>query len=221
VTGAVDRPRWSHVLFDLDGTLADGRRGIVHALQHALAQRQIMRREAELLQFIGPPLQEVFAEGFGFAAPEVELAVAAYRDYYADRGIHEVELYAGIPALLARLRRSGLVLGVATSKPRVYAARILDAFGLTEHFSGLSGPELDGSRRHKPEVIEHVLAQLGAPARGDVVMVGDRVYDVEGARHSGIASITVGWGFGSDDELARARADHHAPDVEALGRLLA
>jgi phosphoglycolate phosphatase len=211
---------YSTVLFDLDGTIADGRRGILSSLRHALARWDIERDDAHLLPFIGPPLHEVFADGFGFDPARTLQAVDAYREYYADRGIYEVETYAGVPALLRELAARGVTLAVATSKPHVYASRILEHFDLLDAFAFVSGPELDGTRRHKPQIIEHALARLGDPARERAAMIGDRFYDVDGARKTGLRSIAVGWGFGSADELARAQPDLHAASVDELRALL-
>lgn len=208
------------LLFDLDGTIVDGRRGILHSLRHALARWQIERDDAALLPFIGPPLHEVFAEGFGFDHARTHEAVDTYREYYADRGLYEVETYAGVPELLRELAERGATLAVATSKPHVYATRILEHFGLLEAFAFVSGPELDGTRRHKPEIIEHALARIGDPERERTAMIGDRSYDVEGARATGLRSIAVGWGFGSAEELSRAQPDFHAATVDDLRALL-
>jgi phosphoglycolate phosphatase len=208
------------VLFDLDGTIVDGRRGILQSLRHALARWNIEREDERLLAFIGPPLHEVFAEGFGFDAERTQQAVDAYREYYTDRGLYEVETYAGVPELLRELVERGATLAVATSKPHVYATRILEHFGLLDAFAFVSGPELDGTRRHKPEIIEHALTRIGDPDREQTAMIGDRFYDVEGARATGLRSIAVGWGFGSAHELARARPDFHAATVDELRGLL-
>lgn len=211
---------YATILFDLDGTIVDGRRGILRSLRHALARWDIERDDAHLLPFIGPPLHEVFSEGFGFDEARTHAAVAAYREYYADRGLFEVEAYAGIPDLLRELATTGTTLAVATSKPHVYATRILEHFDLLPLFAFVSGPELDGTRRHKPQIIEHALARVGNPARDRAAMIGDRFYDVDGARQTGLHSIAVGWGFGSPEELSRARPDHHAGTVDELRSLL-
>lgn len=207
------------VLFDLDGTLVDGRRGILRAMQHALRANGIERSDERLSYFIGPPLHEVFSEHFGFSAADTQAAVDKYREYYADTGVLEVELYDGIRELLQALEGRAH-LAVATSKPHVYARQILDHFGLLDHFSIVSGPELDGTRRHKPEIIDHALQHLGEPPRSQTVMIGDRFYDVRGARKTGVNAISVGWGFGSADELREAGADAHANTVAELSGLL-
>jgi phosphoglycolate phosphatase len=207
------------VLFDLDGTLVDGRRGILRAMQHALRAKGIERTDERLSYFIGPPLHEVFSEHFGFSEADTLAAVDKYREYYADTGVLEVELYPGIPELLEALRGDAQ-LAVATSKPHVYARQILEHFELLDHFGIVSGPELDGTRRHKPEIIEHALGHLGGPPRDQTVMIGDRFYDVRGARKTGVNAISVGWGFGSPDELRDAKPDAHAETVHELHQLL-
>jgi phosphoglycolate phosphatase len=205
------------ILFDLDGTLVDGRAGILEGMRRALARLGRAWPDADLAGLIGPPLQEVFPDALGIPPHEVDEAIAVYREDYSTRGIFDAFVFEGIPALLAELDAT---IALATSKPHVYAERILAHFGLREHFVCVAGPELDGTRRHKPDLIEYVLQQLGQPHRGTAVMIGDRKYDVDGARAAGIAAITVGWGFGAPDELAAAKPDHHARRVADLRALL-
>ena len=205
------------VLFDLDGTLVDGRSGIVEGMKRALARLGRAWPEAELAGLIGPPLQDVFPDALGIPPEEVDAAIAAYREDYSTRGLFDAHVFVGIPALLAELDAT---IALATSKPHIYAERILQHFGLREHFSVVAGPELDGTRRHKPDLVEYVLEHLGQPSRETAVMIGDRKYDVDGARAAGIAAISVGWGFGGTDELAAAQADHHVDTVADLRALL-
>jgi phosphoglycolate phosphatase len=207
------------VLFDLDGTLSDPAVGIVAALRAALGATGVeLATAGRLERFIGPPLQECFAE-LGLAPDGVAAAITAYRAYYAEVGLFENAVYPGVADLLASLEGDGFGLAVATSKPATFAVRILDHFGLLDRFEVVAGPELDGRNRHKHEVIALALAGLGAePA--SAVMVGDRLHDVAGARHHGLVAVGVTWGYGTREELVAAGADHLVDTPAELGGLL-
>jgi phosphoglycolate phosphatase len=209
------------VLFDLDGTLTDPKAGITRSIQHALRKRGRPVPDADSLEeLIGPPLEHSFRSHFGMSRAEARQAVEDYREYFAERGLYENELYPGIPELLAELRGAGLRLGLATSKPTVFAERILTHFGLTPHFECVVGSFLDGRREEKAEVIADALAALPGVAPASALHVGDRRHDVEGARANGIGAIAVGWGYGSREELARAGPRALVQSVAALRRLL-
>ena len=151
---------------------------------------------------------------------EARQAVEDYREYFADRGLYENELYRGIPELLAELRGAGLRLGLATSKPTVFAERILTHFGLAPHFECVVGSFLDGRRVAKAEVIADALAALPGIGRAHALHVGDRRHDIDGARANGIGAIAVGWGYGSREELTSAGPQALVESVPALRRLL-
>lgn len=197
---------YSTVLFDLDGTLTDPGVGIANSAAHALAAigREPLS-DRQLAAFVGPPLQEAFA-ALGFDTETCTVLVRTYREYFAEQGILENRVYPGIEEMLERLRENGTTLAVATSKPLIFARRVLRHFGLDTYFAQVSGPELDGTRRHKHEVIADVLARLGRAAGADVVMVGDREHDVQGARRAGLDCVGVTWGYGAGGELVRAGA---------------
>jgi len=195
------------VLFDLDGTLTDPRAGIVASLRHAF---QSLGRpcpsDDELSSWIGPPLHRAFARHFGSDdVALVERAVAAYRERYAVLGLFENQLYPGTREALVELGRLGLRLFVATSKPTVFAERILEHFELTRCFEAVHGSELSGARADKAELIAYVLhAHQLAAAR--TTMVGDREHDVLGARRCGVRAFGVLWGYGRAEELLAAGA---------------
>lgn len=213
------------VLFDLDGTLTDPAVGILTGLRAGLTAAGIDPGSVGRLErFIGPPLQECFAE-VGLGPDGVAVAIAAYRAYYGEAGLYQGTLHAGVLDVLEALSGCGAVLGVATSKPRPYAERIVAHFGLTPFFATVAGPELDGSNRHKHEVIALALAALGAgPGRaaepGAAVMVGDRSHDMVGARRTGLLPVGVTWGFGSAEELVGAGAAHLVHSPAELGAFL-
>ncbi len=189
-----------YCLFDLDGTLTDPETGIVASLRHALSAVGMPEMEhGRLRALIGPPLQDAFLL-LGVPRERLDEAVHAYRDRYTD-GMYENEVIAGIPAVLEALVADGWTLAVATSKPAVYAEKILVHFGLDGFFAYVAGATLDGSRRHKADVVRHALDVLGAPPEA-AVMVGDRMEDVAGAAACRVRSIAVTWGFGEAAEFA-------------------
>jgi phosphoglycolate phosphatase len=209
------------VLFDLDGTLTDPKAGITRSIQHALRKRGRPVPHADALEgLIGPPLEHSFRSHFAMTPAEARQAVEDYREYFADTGLFENAVYPGIPELLASLRAEGVRLALATSKPTVFAERILAHFALAEHFDQVVGSHLDGRRVEKHELIADALSTLSGVARERAVHVGDRRHDVEGARANGIDVIAVGWGYGTRAELEAARPTALAESVGALRRLL-
>ncbi|HEX6186455.1 MAG TPA: HAD hydrolase-like protein [Pyrinomonadaceae bacterium] len=210
-----------HVLLDLDGTLTNPRLGITRCMRYALECLSVACPSDDVLaSFIGPPLRGTFAALLGTPDRErIEEAMARYRERFADTGLFENEVYGGIPELLARATEAGARLFVATSKPAVYAERILTHFSLRPHFAGVYGSELGGRFENKTDLLEHL---LGAEriAANEAVMVGDRAADVFAAQANGVRSIGVLWGYGSERELVEAGADSLCPDPGALTRML-
>jgi phosphoglycolate phosphatase len=192
------------IMFDLDGTLSDSAPGILGSLRHAFDVNGVPRLDPQVERaLLGPPFYESLPPLIGAAAlPDV---IAAYRDHYGRVGMYETSVYPCIREVLAGLRAQEARLAVATSKPETYAVPIVEYLGLTEFFETIGGDDLDGSLRTKALVIGKVLARLGEPAPTDVLMVGDRVHDVEGARAHGIRTIGAGWGYEMPGELAAAK----------------
>lgn len=209
------------ILFDLDGTLTDPAIGIIRSIQYALDKYKIVEDDLDKLRlFIGPPLIDSFRVHYSFDEREATRAVEYYRQYFSETGIYENLIFPGIPQLLEKLQKNNKKLFVATSKPTVFAQRIVDYFGISDFFECVVGSNLDGTRCIKAEVIEHVLAGLPDVAKDRVVMVGDREYDVIGARENSIASIAVAYGYGTREELEKANPGNIADSVEQLGRML-
>jgi phosphoglycolate phosphatase len=190
-------------LFDLDGTLTDPKTGITRSVQYALDKLGRPVPEAdELTWMIGPPLIASFATVLG-SSENAQEALRLYRERFGEIGLFENEVYAGIPALLQTLRERGVRLFVATSKPHVYARRILDHFELSRFFSGIYGSELDNRNADKCDLIRHILEQERFDPAG-AVMIGDRKHDAIGAKANGLAAIGVTWGYGCRQELLDA-----------------
>ena len=201
-----------YLLFDLDGTLTDPKEGITKSVRHALEHFGIHVKELEqLTPFIGPPLTDSFESFYGFTHEQALEGVRVYREYFSVQGWRENREYAGIREMLEALKRAGLSLFVATSKPEVYAKRILDYFSMTEYFDFVGGADLEGKRVRKADVIRYTLAGAGLGEDGGIlkqaVMVGDREHDILGAKAVGLASVGVLYGYGSRGELEAAGAD--------------
>lgn len=210
----------NYILFDLDGTLTDSSEGITNAVVYALEHYGIHENKKNLRKFIGPPLRDSFQEYYGFSPQKAAEAVEKYREYYNAGGMFENQVYPGIPRLLNRLNGAGKTLIVATSKPEGLARKILEHFELASCFYDIQGADLEGDREKKEDVIRYVLEKHGVTDTEDVVMVGDRRHDVEGAAAFGIPCIGVLYGFGSREELERAEARWIAEDVGELEKLL-
>ncbi|MUL45577.1 HAD-IA family hydrolase [Mycobacterium sp. CBMA293] len=185
------------VLFDLDGTLTDSAEGIVASFRHALGTIGAEVPGGDLAsRVVGPPMHVTLGSmGLGDRADD---AIAAYRADYTSRGWSMNRMFDGIEDLLADLRAAGVRLAVATSKAEPTAQRIVEHFGIHEHFEVVAGASVDGVRSAKADVVAHALAQL-APVPDRVLMVGDRSHDVHGAATHGIDTVVVDWGYGAGD----------------------
>jgi phosphoglycolate phosphatase len=210
------------ILFDLDGTLTDPQEGITRCIAHALERLSVEAPPlAELTWAIGPPLRASLARLIGTEDRDaVETAIGHYRERFADVGLFENAVYDGIPEVLASL--AGAPLFVATSKPQVYAERILRHFDLDRHFVAIHGCELDGTREDKRDLLAHLLAHHGVDPR-EAVMIGDRGVDMRAARHHGVAALGALWGYGDEAELrehgAQALCEMPAGLAGAIGTL--
>lgn len=213
-----------YLLFDLDGTLTDPKVGITTCVQYALQSFGIDEPDLDkLTPFIGPPLKESFMEFYNMSPEQAEAAVEKYRERFKDTGIFENRLYEGIPEMLKALNAKGMHLAVASSKPEVFVKRILEHFNILKYFKVIVGSELDGTRSNKDEVVAEALHRLFGDMeieRDKVFMIGDRRFDVEGARAMGVESVGVTYGYGSLEELKGAKADYVVRSVEELRKFL-
>ena len=210
-----------YILMDLDGTLTNSKEGITKCLQYALAYFGVNVDDLSTLEkYIGPPLEQTFREGFGFGKEQAELAVEKYRERFVPIGMYENQLYAGMEDALQRLRESGKVLIVATSKPEKFAVTILKHFGIDGYFDDICGADPETNRNKKAEVIRYALEKHELNDLSDVLMVGDRKYDVEGAKECGLSCMGVLYGFGNREELEEAGAEYIAETVEDMVQIL-
>jgi phosphoglycolate phosphatase len=207
---------YSHIIFDLDGTLTDPGKGITNSIMYALNRFGISTERSELYKFIGPPLRETFRNYYGFDETAAEQAVVFYREYFSDKGIYENELYPGINELLDLLKQHGRKLYIATSKPTEYSLRILEHFGIDKYFDFVSGSNMDGTMSAKSDLIERVLACINKDNTAGTVMIGDRKYDIEGARFHGLDSVAVTYGYGDISELEKSGPTYIVESTEKL-----
>lgn len=211
---------YENLLFDLDGTLTNSSSGIIASIAYALNKMNVKVPGADILNsFLGPPLLDSFIKYCGMQNADAARAVDYYRDRYSKKGLYENTVYPGIHRLLEMLSARGTKLYLATSKPKVYADKILEYFGLSGFFIETFGCGLDGALHEKSEVIAYAMKKQSIAAES-AVMIGDRKYDILGAKVNNIKSIGVLYGYGSPAELIEAGADIIAESVEELGGLL-
>lgn len=203
--------RYKNIFFDLDGTVTEPVMGITNAIIHALNKFGIeVTDRKQLYKYIGPPLRDSFMEFNGFTKEQAEEAVLAYREYYGEKGILENDIMPGMEQALEKLAAAGCRLFIATSKPEIFAIQILKYLKLDGFFDIIAGSLLDGSRDKKEDVIKNLLDRSGIGASREemenTVMVGDRKFDIIGARHFNLDNIGVLFGYGDKTELDEADA---------------
>ncbi len=212
---------FTHILFDLDGTLTNPRLGIGNSLKYALRQMQIDGYRDEILErFVGPPLQEGFKNLFGLNEHDTQLAVEHFRIYFGEKGLYENEPYDGITELLEELHLSGKRIYVVTSKLEKYAKMIIRHFGFDRYLDGLIGAEASGAHSGKGQLIGKLMERARIQASSSVAMVGDTHYDLIGARENEISGIAVTYGFGTPETLKSCNPDFLVGSVDELAELL-
>lgn len=208
---------YQYILFDLDGTVTDPGVGITNSVCYALRKCGIEVEDRTCLyRFIGPPLQDSFAEYYHFNPKECERAVALYREYFREKGIYENELYKGMDTLLKKLQASGRQVILATSKPESFAVQILQYFHIDAYFDYIAGATMDGRRSKKTDIIAYALEQCNIRDLSSAVMIGDREYDILGAKEMGLDSIGVLYGYGTEEELQNAGATYMVHSLDDI-----
>lgn len=211
---------YKYLLFDLDGTLTNPHEGITKSFQYALRHYGIEESLENLNRVIGPPLADSFMQFYGMDKSTALSAVEKYRERFAAIGIHENIIYPGISEMLCELKKHGKIISLTTSKPLVFAKKILAGFDIAQYFTVQMGSELDGTRNKKSEVIAEVIRLLGNPPKSKILMIGDRRQDIEGAKAEGISSLGVRFGFAEQGELEQAGADYIVDTVTELKEFL-
>ncbi len=218
---------YQYLLFDLDGTLTDSAEGIIKCVQYAAEKMGAELKKAEELRvFVGPPLFESFQNVYGFSEADTQQAIAYYRERFKPIGMFENAVYPGIPEMLKAMKENGKINLIASSKPQEFVETILEHFDIAKYFDIIVGASMDESRNTKEAVIEEALLQLKSTDRygqyndDKCVMIGDRKYDIHGARYFGLRNIGVSYGFAPVGELEEAGADVIVDTVEELTRVL-
>ncbi len=213
--------QFTHIIFDLDGTLSDPRQGIGNAIGYALEKMQIEGFDGFVPDsFIGPPLQQSFQELFNLDKQNTELAIGHFREYYSKKGLFENHPYPGISELLKELHFAGIHMFIATSKLERFALQIASHFGFDKYIARLKGADYKGVHATKTTIITSLLEMQQLAPSEDIVMVGDTVFDVVGGNQNGLSTVAVMYGFGKPEELLTAEPDFWAETVDDLYDIL-
>ena len=207
------------VLFDFDGTVFDTVEGITKSVRYALQKHGMDAELNDLRCFAGPPLVDMFMSFSCVDQEEAEQMVRDFRERYAPVGVYESEPFPGIRELLIRLRRAGMMLGIATSKPQPMAELLLERSGLRECFDVVEGSGGGVNNDAKWQILTRAVERAGAGPE-ECILVGDTKYDVEGAERCGIPCIGVSWGYAAPGELEKAGADRIVNNCEELEKAL-
>jgi len=204
------------VIFDHDGTIVDSAPGILKSANAAFAELGYPTMEmAQFMPFLGPPLQDSFTTYAGMTREEAQRAIAVYRREYAGGNCFVLRVFDGMERLLRNLRAAGVKTAVASSKPTVFLEKVLGGIGLRDLFDAVCGVALDRLHGGKDDIIAEAAKQCGVPLER-CLMVGDRRFDVEGAKALGVPCAGVLYGYGSREELETAGAEFLAEDCAAL-----
>ena len=213
--------KYKVILLDLDGTISDPKIGITKSVQYALSKMNIYESDIEKLNyFIGPPLQDSFAEYYNLNEAQTQKAVDFYRERFKEKGMFENKLYEKIPTLLKSLCEHEVKLVIATSKPTVFAKQIIQYFNITHYFDCIVGSNLDGTRTSKTEILQYILNKYHYYKPDEFIMIGDRKHDIIGATNTGIDSIAVTYGYGSYEELCLCKPTYLVHDIDQINNIL-
>lgn len=211
---------YKYVLFDLDGTLTDSKEGILNSVAYGLKKMgESTKGRLDWHVVVGPPLLLTFEQTYGFPKEKAQQLYDYFQERYSTLGKFENRAFDGIVPLLKEMQEKGIHSFVATSKPQVHAQAICEKFGIAPYVDEIAGPAVGGTDS-KADIIRRILKHLGSIQPGDAVMVGDRRYDVIGAREANLPVIYVGYGYGNEKERETYKPDYFAPSVGALRKIL-
>ena len=214
---------YSYLLFDLDGTITESGPGIMNSVRYTLKKMGFAELPSGTLEkFVGPPLADSFMKYAGMSQEEATQAISCYREYYTSKGIFENSVYPGVEEMLQKLKENGFVLALSTSKPELFAKKILEHFQINQYFSAICGASMDEKRVAKAEVIRYTLdtLKLSESQKGEILMVGDREHDVFGAKENGLDCLGVLYGYGDREELEQAGAKYIADTASDVADIL-
>lgn len=207
---------YKSVIFDFDGTICDTGEGIKKSAKYALDAFNIPSDDWQTLDcFIGPPLLVTFQEQFNQSAADADLLVQKFRERYTNTGIYECELYNGIKQLLINLKDDGMKIGIATSKPQVFVETLLNKFAIAKYFDSVCATSFAADCESKQNIIARCLKELETEPK-DALMVGDRFYDIDGAKADMVDGAGALWGYGSKFEFIECGAKYIVDKVEDI-----
>lgn len=199
---------FKYILFDFDGTLVDSSEGIFKSLTYAFENMGHGTPSEELLKkFVGPPLHYSFTKFAGFTSEHAYEMTEKYRERYKIIGYLENRVYDGIPEMLKRLQNEGYILSTASSKPIKFINDICEQRDIKKYFAHIGGTQFDNIKESKTTVIKDAMKILGADT-GNTLMVGDRLFDIQGAHEAGIPCCAVLFGFGNRAEFKEYKAEY-------------
>ncbi|MBQ0092900.1 MAG: HAD-IA family hydrolase [Clostridiales bacterium] len=212
---------FSCYLFDLDGTLVDTTEGVIKCIDHALKHFGLpIEDTVPFGYYMRPPLFESFTKFAGLSEQDARTAIEIYRERYDTLGKKECFVPDGIEEILQGLCGQGKQLAVSTSKLETAAVEVLERFGLAKYFATVSGSDPEEKVSSKEAVIEQALDRLGVTDKSRVLMIGDRKYDILGAKKCGIRSLGLYAGAAEPGEMENAGADYVAHSVAEMKSLL-
>lgn len=213
--------KFTAVIFDFDGTLADSGEGIKNCVIYALKKYGIEENDRDKLDyFIGPPLFDSFRDLYSVSDEDSDLLVSYYRERYREIGCLESRLYDGILPLLKKLKENGITTGICSSKPEEFVVRISENLGMLPYIDHISAVTFKDKNADKTPLLIKCMDMCGVKASKEIAMVGDRHFDITAAENLGVTAVGVSYGFGSLQELEEAGADFIAGSTKELEKIL-
>lgn len=215
--------RYDLVIFDLDGTLADTKQDLADATNQTMALMGLPKHAPEkVASFVGGGLtlllQRALGPELGADPAVVEKAAAIFKPWYRDHMLDATRPYAGINEMLSALRASGVKMAIATNKPRMFTAGIVEKL-----FPGLFDPIVacadDAPRKPDPTCVALARARNPGIANDRILFVGDSVVDIETARAAGVHVLSCSWGYGERAALEQHRPDWLVDQVSSITRV--
>ena len=200
---------FDYLIFDFDGTVADTGEGILKSLQYSFVAMGDPEPElSDLKKFIGPPVFYSYTHFYGISEERVDLYIKKYRERYREKGIYESKVYDGLKDLLISLKEKKIKVRIASSKPENLIYSVSDYLGITDMFDVIIGVKSDNSKHStKAGLIAQAMEELGAQDKNKVLMVGDRLFDIDGAHEAGLKCCGALWGYGDEEEFKEHNAD--------------
>lgn len=208
---------YNYYLFDFDGTLCDTTEGIFNSVIYSLDTYGIKETDMQKLRyFVGPPLFESYKTLYGVSDEDAKFLIEKYRERYRIKAAEESAVYGGVAELLASLKKSGKKIAVASSKPKLFVEEISAYHNIDTYYDFISAEDFKNNHSDKKELINACLEFFGNPPKDEVIMVGDRFYDINGAKAVGVDSAGAVYGFGTEEELSKAGATYILKKPEDL-----